>query len=215
MYKNGGKMKRRTKKIYEPDFEPKGHLYMTPDGKIIPSVTGVIKYELGIFQFSSQDAAKRGEFVHRACQLYDEKRLKIESLDPVIKPFFDQYLLFLEENPNFKIIENEIKRYHHKYLFAGRVDKLAEYCGQPAIIDLKTSDKIHIEIWHKWQTAAYEAMFQHERGKQRRFVLYLSPNDYFIQEHTDKRDFYEFLALLSAHNIKINHGYRKQKEIIE
>lgn len=199
-------------KIYEPDFEPKGHVYMTSDGTIIPSVTEIIKAELNLYQFSGQNAAIRGEYTHKACQLHDEGRLKVDSLDPIIEPFFAQYLKFLKENTHVKILQNELKRYSPNYMYAGRADKLALVNDIPALVDLKTCNILKEENWHKWQTAAYEELFKNERGPQDRYVLYLTPNKYFFTRHEGKRDFYEFLALLAAHNIKLNNGYRKMKQ---
>ena len=203
---------KRKKRIYEPCFEVKGHIYMTPEGIIIPSVTEIIKAELNLYNFSSQAAAKRGEYVHQACQWHDEGRLKVESLDPVLIPFYNQYILFLKENPSVKILQNETMRYSPKYLYAGRADKLALVNGVSALIDLKTCNILKQEVWHKWQTAAYEYLFRHECGEQERYILYLTPDEYLFVKHEGKRDFYEFLTLLASHTIKINNGYRKQKE---
>ncbi len=203
-------MKKR--KIHIPQFETAGHSYTTVNGELLPSVTTVIKDELNLFQCGNQIAAKRGEYIHLACQYHDEGILKLDSVDDIIMPFYQQYCKFLAEHPEVKILENEIMRYHPKYMFAGRIDKIANIKGNPAIIDVKTSNTLQEQVWHRWQIAAYAKLLEAEKGQCRRFILYLTPTNYLFQEHTSNKDFLEFMTLLSAYNLKHNYGYYKKQE---
>lgn len=195
-------------KIYEPDFDLKTHTYHTPEGIECPSVTSILKMELGSFQYGDNYYAQRGTAIHQACQYYDEGDLDEQSLDPLIKPYLESYKNFLKEI-KIKILQNEMKRYHPKYLYAGTLDKIADLEGKKILIDIKTGGK-HIQ--YKWQTAAYAEMVKDELGKVERYLLYLAPDKYIFEPQTGKNDFQEFLALFAAFQIKKNYGIIKIKE---
>lgn len=198
-----------------PNFEPKGHQYHDDAGALLESVTNILKDELGLYQFSSQDAPIRGTNVHIACQYHDEGGVKADSLTDEVAAYFGQYKLALAAH-NIKVHANELMRFHKVYRFAGRLDKIATIDAANGVLDLKTCKILHEESWHKWQTAPYFEMVKDEFKAAglpltKRWVLYLSPFSFHLVEHIGQRDFMEFLALMSARTIKLNNGYLKRK----
>jgi hypothetical protein len=205
-------------KKYEPAipcFNPIGHLYHDAAGQALDSVTTILKAELKLYNYGSQDAANRGTEVHKACQFHDEKDLIEADLPDEVAPFFKQYKLALKAH-NIKVHFNELRRYSRKYLFAGCIDKIISINGEHGILDIKTSKTLTVSTWWRWQTAAYTDMMKDEAialglPLTKRWALVLSPEKFRLVEHDGKRDFFEFLALQAAHTIKCNTGYRKRK----
>ena len=207
-------MAKKTKKFTPnvPHFEPVGHLYHTDDGTCLDSVTTILKAELGLYQFSSQNAANRGTRVHKACQYLDEKDLDRSSLDAEIMPYVEQYAKALAFH-GIKVHRNELIRFSPRYMVAGTVDKIVTIGADNGVLDLKTGSE---EKWHKWQTAPYFEMVEEEFKAYglpltKRWGLILRPDSFRLVEHTGRRDMVEFLTFLAAHNLKINAGYRKRK----
>lgn len=194
--------------INEPYFNPVGHIYETPDGRRLSSVTQILKAELGLWKFGNIEAAERGTRVHLACQYYDEGRLDMDSVDPVDRPYLESYIKAKSEL-KINVLANEIRRYHGLYLYAGTIDKLAEIGRRGVLLDIKTGAHEHS---YCWQTAAYLKLIEQEsRRKWRRMGLYLSPAGYRVEWHDGATDWTEFLSLWSAHNVKKNYGYYKSE----
>lgn len=202
-----------THKLYIPDFEPKGHIYARPeDGLLMDSVTTIIKAECGLYQYGDGVAAERGTAVHRACHYYDDGDLDEATLPDNVKPYLEQYVKALSDL-KIKILANELMRYHPTYLYAGTPDKLAIVDKNIGIIDVKTGQEGND---HAWQLAGYEALIKHEHpGKVlKRWNLYLLPDRYKFIERDGRNDFTEFIVLYSAHNLKIQKGFRKPRGIV-
>lgn len=196
-------------KIHEPYFNPIGHIYEKPDGTRLDSVTQILKAELGLWRFGTCDAAERGTRVHLACQYYDEGRLDMSTVSAIDMPYLESYIKAKKEL-KLKVLQNEIRRYHAIYNYAGTVDKLAEIGKQAILLDIKTGAKEHS---YQWQTAAYLKLIEQEsKRKWRRMGLYLSPTGYRVEWHDNKTDWAEFLSLWAAHNTKLNYGYFKREE---
>jgi ATP-dependent exoDNAse (exonuclease V) beta subunit len=193
-------------KIHEPYFEKIGHIYETPDGKRLDSVTQILKSELGLWQFGTCDAAERGTRVHLACQYFDEERLDFSTVSEIDRPYLDSYIKAKKEL-KIKVLQNEIRRYHPTYMYAGTLDKLAEVGKQGILVDIKTGSKEHS---YRWQTAAYLKLIEQEsKRKWRRMGLYLSTTGYKVEWHDNPTDWTEFLSLWAAYNVKKNYGYIK------
>jgi len=199
-----------------PNFLTVGHLYHDDGGMVLPSVTTILKEELGLYQFSSQDAPVRGTDVHLACQYYDNDDLVESSLTEEVASYFGQYKIAKKEL-GIKVHANELMRYSKKYCVAGTLDKVVTINTDNGVLDIKTCKVLNEAKWHKWQTAVYFE-FVHEEMKSaglpltKRWILYLCPDKYKLVEHTGPRDFMEFLALMSARQIRINNGYLKSKQ---
>lgn len=198
-----------TKKIYEPYFLQENHKYHSPDGEVLDSVTTILKEEFGLYKYGNIGKATFGTDCHTACQYYDEKDLDESTLDKGVALRLAQYKRALKDT-GAVVLANELRRYCNKFRYAGTLDKLWRQDGALWVIDIKTGKP---ENWHELQTAAYLNMIKHEHAEPiRRGCLYLADDDYTLVEHTGKSDFGMFLALLTAHNVKLQFGYRKRKE---
>ena len=194
--------------IYEPYFEPIGHLYHKADGQPLDSVTTIIKTECGLYQYGDMTAAERGTAVHKACQFYDENDLDESTIPANVMPYLEQYKRAIKEL-DIKVLANEMLRYHPVYLYAGCLDKIATVKGVKGVIDIKTGQEY---VDHKWQLAAYKDMVKHEHKEDlKRWNLYLAPDSYRFVERTGHKDFQEFLVLYAAHNLKLQNGIKKRK----
>lgn len=205
-------------KIYEPNFDPITHTYHTDSGMRLEGVTDILQGELGGFEGFPEGAAMRGTNVHNAIQYWNEGDLNESTLTPEIASYLECFKR-AKAHHKIKILQNEVMRYHHKYLYSGRLDSIVEIDGVKGIIDYKTGmpDKRN-----KWQLAAYLEYMRHEIPDLKgRWNLYLKPDHYEgglgfkLEEHTGARDFSEFLALLSAYTIKKNNGYIKERRQIQ
>lgn len=110
------------------------------DGKVVPSVTQVIK-PLYDFSRAPKDIMERaqafGTAVHLACDLYDADDLFIDTLDPAIKPYLDGWIKFRTEL-DINDAKSEILVYSEKYRYAGRVDNIFRRGNMWVLVDKKT-----------------------------------------------------------------------------
>lgn len=195
--------------LHIPDFEPKNHEYHTNNGTIIDSVTQILKTELDTYNYSNaNNAALRGTHIHIACELWDKNDLNEETLDPIIKPYLEQYKLALK-NEGIEILQNELRRYSEKYLFAGTIDKVAKLKKvKNILIDIKSGV---FEKWHFIQLGAYGELIRPEFKIDEYYDLYLKPDSYNFVKQDGKKGFSYFLAIMASHNIKKNLGYLKTR----
>jgi len=91
-------------------------------------------------------ASARGTDFHQVCQDYlENKELNWDDYQPLTKIMFIHVKPYLDKINNIHAIERTL---YSEYLgLAGRVDCIAEYEGELAVIDFKTSDKIKPEEW--------------------------------------------------------------------
>ena len=136
---------------------PGCRLYELPDGQWVPSITSVTSfYNRQIFidwrrrigeekaNAITRKATTRGTDFHEAAQAYLENRdLVWEDYLPATKFMFHHAKPYLDKINNIHAIERTL---YSEYLgLAGRVDCIAEYEGELAVIDFKTSEKIKYE----------------------------------------------------------------------
>jgi genome maintenance exonuclease 1 len=134
-------------------------LYHLPNGNWAPSittVTGNFKKEK-ILEWRkrvgeekanqiSRKASARGTDFHQVCQDYlENKELVWENYKPLTKFMFFHAKPYLNKINNIHAIERTL--YSEYFGVAGRVDCIAEYEGELAVIDFKTSDEIKPEEW--------------------------------------------------------------------
>jgi len=201
-------IKKFKQRIFIPSFEPKEHLYQDDKGNILNSVTQILKSELNTYNYANQNyASTRGTHIHSACELWDKNDLDEKDLDEEIKPYLEQYKLALK-NENIEILQNEVRRYSPKYLFAGSVDKLARIANKNVIIDIKSGQE---EKWHFMQIGAYGELVRPEFKVDEYYCLYLKPDHYKFVKHDGKKGFRYFTALIASHTIKVNLGYTKTR----
>ena len=155
-----------------------GRRYLV-DGMMWPSVTTVIGHskKKSIIEWRnrvgeeeanaiSKRASTRGNKCHKLCELYlENKSISKYKDDPLSMGLFYQIKPYLDSIDNIHALEAPLCSSLLK--MAGRVDCIAEYNGELAIIDFKTSTKYKREEWiHDYfaQETAYAIMFQELTG---------------------------------------------------
>ncbi len=138
---------------------PGCRLYELPNGQWVPSITSVTSFynrqifinwrkKVGIEEANriTKKATTRGTDYHEAAQAYLENRdLVWENYLPATRFMFHHSTPYLDKINNIHAIERTL--YSEYYGLAGRVDCIAEYEGELAVIDFKTSEKIKPEKW--------------------------------------------------------------------
>jgi genome maintenance exonuclease 1 len=134
-------------------------LYHLPDGQWVPSITSVTSFynrqifvkwreRIGLEEANriTKRATARGTDFHQVCQDYlENKELDWNNYQPMTKIMFIHAKPYLDKINNIHAIERTL---YSEYLgLAGRVDCIAEYDGELAVIDFKTSEKIKPEEW--------------------------------------------------------------------
>lgn len=202
-------------KIYEPFYEPIAHVYHDASGTRLEGTTDVLSGELGGYDGYPASAAKRGHDVHLACQLFDEGTLEEDKLTKEIYAYVQCYKAALKFY-GIKVLQNEVRRYHNIFRYAGTCDKICIIDDITGIVDLKSGV---VERWHSWQVAGYrELLVKEVPNLKGLWTLYIKPGEYkdgrgFDLKTYDNgpRLFQEFLALFTAYTIKKNAGYIKEK----
>ena len=132
-------------------------LYNLPDGQWVPSITSVTSFynrqifidwrkRVGLEEANriTKKATARGTDFHQVCQDYlENKDLVWDDYQLLTKHMFHHAKPYLDKINNIHAIERTL---YSEYLgLAGRVDCIAEYEGELAVIDFKTSEKIKPE----------------------------------------------------------------------
>lgn len=163
------------------DNTPNGRFYVTPEGKRYPSVTTVLgkttdqswlkEWEDRVgkerVEHVSKQASRRGTAVHEIAEKYlrnDPDYKKGEM--PVNIASFNYIKPFLDENVGL-IAGLELPLYSDFLRTAGRVDMIAKWNGEWAIIDFKTSkrNKKKEDITNYFlQASCYSYMFFERTG---------------------------------------------------
>jgi len=182
--------------------------YDTPDQKLV-SITSVIsffnrdkfaKWRKRVGEEKANEitrkATSRGTDMHTLTEHY----LKNEEL-PVVKPLPD--FLFKIAKPELNKIDNihtlEGSLYSKELGVAGTVDCIAEYDGELAIIDFKTSAKPKPRDWidgYFVQCAAYACMYYELTGiPVKKFVIIMSceNGDCVVYQEYDKMKYMNML----------------------
>ena len=169
-------------KLQELEVEtlPTGRTYKTPDGNKYPSVTTVLGEEgkAGILAWRKRvgeeeanrisfQASSRGTSVHTLAENYINNDPEwSKGAMPTTIHSFNQIKSILDERMN-NVYAQEVPLYSNKLEVAGRVDLIAEWDKELAIIDFKTARKPKKEEWIKnyfMQCAFYAAAFYERTG---------------------------------------------------
>jgi ATP-dependent exoDNAse (exonuclease V) beta subunit len=175
-------------KIPQLDFEMEavtlesGRTYKTPQGNVYKSITTALsKYNKDVIQEwrkavgeeeanrVSGLAARRGSAVHLAFEDYIANKLndmKIRMMMPNIKELFMQLKPEIDEHVGV-VYSIEQALYSDTLKIAGRSDLIAEWDGEIAVIDYKTStrEKLEENIQDYFmQGTAYALMFEYLVG---------------------------------------------------
>ena len=139
------------------------HIYRV-DGVVKPSVTEILRDE-GVIDLrripieSLRAARELGKEVHRVIRLFLTGKLKIDTIDAVVAPYFKAFLTFTKDF-GFDYIEVE------NILYSKQLD----ICGEPDVIGVKKSEPNHFYLidWKSTttiqdsvyiQTALYERIW--------------------------------------------------------
>ena len=193
--------------------EVNGLRWYVIDGRKIPSVTSVLGFIFHWPAWAKYDltspemlfARNRGRAVHKACYwLAMGRRLKAETIGPVLVPYIDQFTHFLETT-RFQTEAAEFFCLSRKYGYAGRGDIKGLFPGDKArhFLDVKTGTAV--EGWLAgFQTAAYLHADREESGDMRcvkRSVLHLNggePDKWRLRGPKGPDDFTMFLSALNC-----------------
>lgn len=88
------------------------------------------------------------------------KEFKMPDIAQEIKEKVENsFLGYLEwkDQVKFKLLKSELSLVSEIHQFGGTIDIIGEINGQPAIIDIKTSEEIYVD--HKIQTIAYKMLY--------------------------------------------------------
>ena len=130
-----------------------------PNGEWVPSITSVTSFynrqifvkwrqRIGVEEANriTKKATARGTDFHEAVEVYmRNKEINWDEFRPATQFMFHHANPYLDKINNVHAIERTL---YSEYLgLAGRVDCIAEYEGELAVIDFKTSEKIKPEKW--------------------------------------------------------------------
>lgn len=203
-------------------------LYHLPDGQWVPSITSVTSFynrqifidwrkRVGLEEANriTKKATARGTDFHQVCQDYlENKELNWDDYQPLTKFMFYHAKAELDKINNIHAIERTL---YSEYLgLAGRVDCIAEYDGELAVIDFKTSDKIKPEEWienYFVQETFYAAAYYELTGKVVKKLITLMVTPGGEVKVFDKRNKGDYIKLLVRY-IKefVHHNTRSDGE---
>ena len=184
--------------------------YDTPDGKKLVSITSVIShYNREVFREwrarvgndeanrVTKQATSRGTDMHTLAENYLCNR-KLPPVQPLSEYLFKQAKPDIDKIDNIHAIEQSL--FSNELGIAGSVDCIAEFEGELAVIDFKTSKKPKPREWidsHFVQCAAYACMLYEMTGIMvKKFVIIMSceNGEVEIYEEYDKRKYINLLS---------------------
>ena len=187
-------------------------LYNLPNGDWVPSITSVTSfYNREVFRKWRQrvgekeanrvtkESTTRGTDYHEAAQAYlENKELDWDNYLPLTQFMFKSSQPYLDKIGKIHAIERTL---YSEYLgLAGRVDCIAEYDGELAIIDFKTSKKIKPEKWVEQyfvQETAYACMYYELTGipVEKLITIMVTPEgDVHVYDKRNKSDYIKLLV---------------------
>ena len=203
-------------------------LYNIPNGDWVPSITSVTSfYNRQVFvewrkKVGNEEADRitkrataRGTDFHEVAQDYLlNKELNWDNYRPLSKFMFYHLKPELDKINNIHAIERTL---YSEYLgLAGRVDCIAEYEGELAVIDFKTSDKIKPEKWienYFVQEMFYASAYYEMTGIPVKKLITLMVTPGGEVKVFDKRDKSDYIKLLVryikefvSHNTRTTNG---------
>jgi len=184
--------------------------YDTPTGEKLVSITSVIShYNREIFREwrakvgneeanrVTKQATSRGTDMHTLAESH-LRNLELPSVQPLSEYLFKQAKPDLDKIDKIHAIEQAL--FSKELGVAGTVDCIAEYEGELAVIDFKTSKKPKPKKWieHYFvQCAAYACMLYEMTGIMvKKFVIIMSceNGECVVYEEYDKRKYIQLLS---------------------
>ena len=184
--------------------------------KYYPSVTSITSFQNAKFfkkwraKIGEEEAnritaraTQRGTAYHNIAEDYFKGELNLDSYlenNPLSVRMFQSAKSTLNRIDNIHCLETFL--YSHYLGLAGRVDCIAEFDGELAVIDFKTSTKEKKENWieHYFvQETAYAAMFLERSGLEvKKIVTLIATEDSTIQVF-EKYNLDDYLQLLKSY----------------
>jgi len=201
----------------EPINEDGVRFYPIPGAdKYYPSVTSITSFKNAAFFASwrkkvgeleanqiTARATQRGTAFHSITEDYIKDKLNLEVYlenNPLSVRMFQSAKTTLDRIDNIHCLETFL--YSHYLGLAGRVDCIAEFDGELAVIDFKTSTKEKKEDWveHYFvQETAYAAMFLELTGIEvKKIVTLIAVEDGSVQVF-QKYNLDDYLQLLKSY----------------
>ena len=194
----------------EPVYVDGNRYYPTPKtGSLYPSITSVTShYNKEVFKEWRRkvgdkeadrivkESTTRGTSFHKSAQDYLENKEVIHD-NSSIEFMFDTAKPYLDRINNIHAIEKCL--YSDHLGIAGRVDCIAEYEGELAIIDFKTSNKIKPEAWIQQyfvQEVAYACMYYEmtQNVVKKLITIMVTPTgEVKVFEKRDKKEYVKLL----------------------
>tara|TARA_A200000159_G_C7325035_1_gene340566 strand:- start:1088 stop:1765 length:678 start_codon:yes stop_codon:yes gene_type:complete len=191
--------------------------YKIPDtDKYFPSVTSITSFQNAQFfkewrtKIGEQEAnritaraTQRGTTFHSITEDYIRGNLDIEQYlenNPLAVRMFQSAKKDLNRISNIHCLETFL--YSHYLGLAGRVDCIAEFDGELAVIDFKTSTKEKKEDWiqnYFVQETAYAAMFLERSGIEVKKIVTLIATEEGTIQIFEKYNLDDYLQLLKTY----------------
>jgi len=109
-------------------FDEEHHLF-TVNGKVIPSVTTILKRAGMTPDWSNipdiEWYAQRGTYIHRATELWENGTLDEDTVDDEIRPYLEAYKRFRADY-TVPVKGQEVRLWHPHYRYAGIIDMVTE-----------------------------------------------------------------------------------------
>ena len=203
-----------------------GRFYETPEGQSYPSVTTITgllskasilawRQRVGDSKADAitKAATTRGNKVHKMAEMYlrNEMASQINLFEdpmPHIENMFFQLTELLDNSIGI-INAIEAPLYSDQLKVGGRVDVIAEWDGELAVIDFKTSSKPKKESWidgYFMQSSAYALMFEELTGikinkiviaiavENNRSQVFIKNSTEYLQQFIDLRKTYDIMT---------------------
>jgi hypothetical protein len=174
-------------------FDPVRHRYTAPDGRVIPSVTQILRATGVSTNFEAlpnqrQIALKRdiGTALHADAHAFDDDDIDEATVHEEVRPYYDAWKVFRANYGDLVPIERERILFHEPLWFCGTMDGIfgsrTEAAGKIRIfppgadtpfllegrtrilIDLKTGDPD--DAGGRYQLAGYKMAWEHEHPGQ-------------------------------------------------
>ena len=203
-------------------------LYNLPNGDWVPSITSVTSFynrqifinwrkRIGVEEANkiTKKATTRGTDFHEAVEVYmRNNEINWDDFRPLTQFMFHHAKPYLDKINNVHAIERTLCS---EYLgLAGRVDCIAEYEGELAVIDFKTSEKIKPEKWlenYFVQEMFYATAYYELTGIPVKKLITIMVTPGGDVEVFDKRNKGEYIKLLVryikefvSHNLRTENG---------
>lgn len=183
-------------------FDKEAHKYSW-NGIEVPGVSEIIRATGQSKDWSEVPGfyRERGEAVHLAIRYYLEGSLDEESLDPVIRPYFDQFKAFLGSQKSVGgLILSENPYYSQRLDYAGTLDLVMN----GAIWDIKCTKKLDksSEWQYNLQGAAYRHLAKENGIGELPFRLLILPGEGAAKEYPLVAPLRAWENVIELYNIK-------------